>query len=109
VSEDSKKQCFVLSGDEVPHRESSCNTLQSKATEELALYWASRTRQGFLTPPADGLDLIHDFFADEWINLRRIYDPAKGSYRAYAYRAFVQFVRPRIVRMQRLPELQRPA
>lgn len=59
-------------------------------------------RQGFATPPTDGLDLIHDFFADEWINLRRTYDPAKGSYRAYAYRAFVQFVRPRIVRMQRL-------
>lgn len=59
-------------------------------------------RQGFVTPPADGLDLIHDFFADEWPNLQRTYDPSRGNYKAYAYRAFVQFVRPRIVRMQRL-------
>lgn len=59
-------------------------------------------RQGFVTPPADGLDLIHDFFADEWTNLQRTYDPSKGSYKAYAYQAFVQFVRPRIVKMQRL-------
>jgi DNA-directed RNA polymerase specialized sigma24 family protein len=59
-------------------------------------------RQGFVTPPADGLDLIHDFFADEWANLQRTYDPSRGNYKAYVYRAFVQFVRPRIVRMQRL-------
>ena len=58
-------------------------------------------RQGFVTPPADGLDLIHDFFADEWPKIERTYDPAKGNYHAYAYKAFVQFVRPRIVRMQR--------
>ena len=58
-------------------------------------------RQGFVTPPADGLDLIHDFFADEWANLQRTFDPSRGNYKAYVYRAFVQFVRPRIVRMQR--------
>jgi RNA polymerase sigma factor (sigma-70 family) len=58
-------------------------------------------RQGFVTSPADGLDLIHDFFADEWAKLKRTYNPSKGNYRAYAYRSFVQFVRPRIVRIQR--------
>lgn len=58
-------------------------------------------RQGLVTPPADGLDLIHDFFADEWAKLQRTYDSSKGNYKAYAYQAFVQFVRPRIVRMQR--------
>lgn len=59
-------------------------------------------RQGFVTPPADGLDLIHDFFAEEWPNLQRTYDPSRGNYKAYAYQAFIQFVRPRIVKMQRL-------
>lgn len=58
-------------------------------------------RQGFVTSPADGLDLIHDFFADEWVKLGRTYKPSKGNYRAYAYQSFVQFVRPRIVRIQR--------
>jgi RNA polymerase sigma factor (sigma-70 family) len=58
-------------------------------------------RQGFVTSPADGLDLIHDFFADEWEKLSRTYKPSRGNYRAYAYQSFVQFVRPRIVRIQR--------
>ena len=57
--------------------------------------------QGFVTSPADGLDLIHDFFADEWAKLSRTYKPSRGNYRAYAYQSFVQFVRPRIVRIQR--------
>lgn len=58
-------------------------------------------RQGFVISPADGLDLIHDFFAEEWANLKRTYKPAKGNYQAYAYQSFVQFSRPRIVRIQR--------
>src|ERR1700742_3565091 len=58
-------------------------------------------RQGFVTSPADGLDLIHDFFADEWAKVKRTYKPSRGNYRAYAYKSFVQFVRPRIVRIQR--------
>lgn len=58
-------------------------------------------RQGFVTSPADGLDLIHDFFADEWEKVSRTYKPSRGSYRTYAYQSFVQFVRPRIVRIQR--------
>jgi RNA polymerase sigma factor (sigma-70 family) len=63
-------------------------------------------RQGFVVSPADSLDLIHDFFADEWQKVMRNFDPAKGNYKAYAYGAFVQFVRPRIVRMQRLQNYQ---
>jgi hypothetical protein len=58
-------------------------------------------RQGFVTSPADGLDLIHDFFADAWEKVSRTYKPSRGNYRAYAYQSFVQFVRPRIVRIQR--------
>lgn len=59
-------------------------------------------RQGFVVPPTDSLDLIHDFFADEWRGLKKNFDPSRGSYKAYAYGAFVQFVRPRIIRMQRI-------
>ena len=38
-------------------------------------------KQGFVTSPADGLDLIHDFFADEWSNINRTYKPSRGNYR----------------------------
>jgi len=58
-------------------------------------------RQGFVVSPADGMDLIHDFFAEAWGGLVAHYDPNKGSFEGYAYVGFVQFSRPRIVRLQR--------
>lgn len=59
-------------------------------------------RQGFSVPPWDGLDLIHDFFAEAWDGIKSRYDPSKGTFQAYVYAAFVHFVRPRIVKLQRL-------
>ena len=53
-------------------------------------------RQGFVVSPADGMDLIHDFFAEAWGGLVAHYDPNKGSFEGYAYVGFVQFSRPRI-------------
>lgn len=61
-------------------------------------------RQGFAVAPTDGIDLIHDFLTDELSGLRRRYESDKGGFKTYAYRAFVQFARPRIVRLQRLQE-----
>src|SRR6266436_1845601 len=62
---------------------------------------ASLARQGFVVAPADSMDLIHDFFADAWQGLEDRFNPDKGSFEGYAYRAFVQFARPRIVRLRR--------
>jgi RNA polymerase sigma factor (sigma-70 family) len=62
---------------------------------------ASLARQGFVASPADSMDLIHDFFAEAWQGLEDRFDPDKGSFEGYAYRAFVQFARPRIVRLRR--------
>ena len=58
-------------------------------------------RQGLVAPPSDGMDLIHDFFVEGWKGLERNFDPNKGSFEGYAYGAFVQFARPRIVRLHR--------
>lgn len=58
--------------------------------------------QGFVTLPADGLDVIHDFFAEAWPGVTSHYDPGKGKFEPYVYGAFLQFARPRIVRLQRL-------
>lgn len=59
-------------------------------------------RQGLAASPADAMDLIHDFFADNWESLTRNYNPEKGSFKSYAYIAFINFARPRILRLRRL-------
>jgi hypothetical protein len=62
---------------------------------------AALARRGFAVPLEDGIDLIHDFFADEWSGLFTNFDPGKGAFEAYAYGAFVRFARPRIVKLRR--------
>src|ERR1700735_2023701 len=58
-------------------------------------------RSGFVVSPDDGMDLIHDFFAEAWPGLENHFDPDKGNFESYAYGAFVHFARPRIVRLKR--------
>src|SRR5208282_5864054 len=60
------------------------------------------SRQGFSVLPSDGLDVIHDFFVDEWDKVIAHYDPAKGRLETYVYAAFINFARPRLIRLQRL-------
>jgi len=60
------------------------------------------SRQGFSVLPSDGLDVIHDFFVDEWGKVAAHYDPGKGKLESYVYAAFVNFARPRLIRLQRL-------
>lgn len=57
--------------------------------------------QGFVVPPNDANDLVHDFFVDAWGGLERRYEPARASVSTYVYAAFVRFARPRIVRLHR--------
>jgi RNA polymerase sigma factor (sigma-70 family) len=58
-------------------------------------------RQGFVVSPAEGVDLIQDFFAEAWGGISSRYDPSKGKLETYVYEAFVRFARPRIVRLHR--------
>src|ERR1019366_9813343 len=60
------------------------------------------SRQGFSVLSSDGLDVIHDFFVDEWTKVSATYDPSKGKLESYVYAAFVNFARPRLIRSQRL-------
>jgi len=60
---------------------------------------AELARQGFVAPPSDSLDLIHDFFTEAWEGIESRYDPAKGTLRSYVYASFLRFSRPRIRRM----------
>ena len=67
-------------------------------------------RNGFAIGPADALDIVHDFFLEQWNRIAEHFDPEKGSFEGYLYRAFIQFARPRIVRIRRFQsELVDPA
>jgi DNA-directed RNA polymerase specialized sigma24 family protein len=63
---------------------------------------AQLARRGFVVSPSDGLDLIHDFFAEAWDGIRERFDRDKGDFDGYVYGAFVHFARPRIVTLNRL-------
>lgn len=62
---------------------------------------AGLARRGYPVPPDDGLDLVHDFFVEAWPSLVERHDPAKSRLSTYAFSAFVQFARPRIVKLHR--------
>jgi hypothetical protein len=62
---------------------------------------AALARNGFVVPATDALDLIHDFFIDEWLQVKANYDPRKGALEGYVYVAFVHYARPQIVRLKR--------
>lgn len=63
---------------------------------------ARLARTGFTVPPADGLDLIQDFFAERWTAVSKNFDPTRGTkLETYVYQAFVRFARPRIAQLHR--------
>jgi RNA polymerase sigma factor (sigma-70 family) len=62
---------------------------------------ANLARQGFKVSPVEGLDLIQDFFADAWSGISSRYDPSRGKFETYVYKAFIHFARPRIMRLHR--------
>src|SRR5471032_2206935 len=53
-------------------------------------------RQGLAARPDDGLDLIHDFFAETWITISGRFEPSKGKFEPYVYGCFLHFARPRL-------------
>jgi hypothetical protein len=59
------------------------------------------SRQGLPVQPADGLDLIQEFFATSWDGLQSRYDCARGPFDRYIFAAFIRFARPRILRLYR--------
>ena len=62
---------------------------------------ARLAQQGYLAPPSEGLDLIHDFFIEAWSGLKQRFEPSKGNFSTYMFAAFARFARPRIVRSMR--------
>ncbi len=62
-------------------------------------------RQGFACLPDEAHDLIQTFTLEVLPGLQERYDPTRGSFRTYAYGAFLRFSRPRIVRSRRLRNL----
>ncbi|WP_158684188.1 sigma-70 family RNA polymerase sigma factor [Methylobacterium sp. 285MFTsu5.1] len=58
-------------------------------------------RDGYVVPPDDGLDLVHDFFVEAWPAVITRYDADKAKFRTYLHLSFASFARPRIVKLTR--------
>ncbi len=84
---------------EVPSRDFERAYIQFRPVLLRAL--AGLARRGLAVPVADGLDLIHDFFVNEWVSINANFDPEKGVFDAYIYGAFIRFARPRILKLRR--------
>ena len=56
----------------------------------------------------EGMDLVHDFFIDEYGALRDRYDPARGQFSTLLYAAFRTYVRRHLSRLRRWQDSLRP-
>lgn len=69
-------------------------------------------KSGIEIPFGDGLDLVHDFFIEDYSALRERFDPDRGQFTTYLFAAFSRFARSRVLRAARLrtflPELEPP-
>ena len=59
---------------------------------------AALADMGMDVNPADGLDLVHAFFADALPRVLKRYDPSRGKFSTYLYGSFLRFVRWGIAR-----------
>src|SRR5438270_1228739 len=84
------------------HAEAKLGT--SRAFQEYErLLWrvlAQLARDGFIAPPDEGRDLIHDFYLEAWPGIRERFDPKRGAFQAYVFSAFYRFGRRRIIDLQ---------
>ena len=66
---------------------------------------ASLAKRGFDIHPAEGLELIHDFYLEALPGLTGRYDESKAKFSTYLYAAFLRFARPRLLRNMRWKRL----
>jgi RNA polymerase sigma factor (sigma-70 family) len=59
---------------------------------------ASLAKRGYDMHPAEGLELIHDFYIEALPGLLNRYDEKKARFSTYLYAAFLRFARPRLLR-----------
>jgi len=62
---------------------------------------ASLVRRGYDMHPAEGLELIHDFYLEALPGLVERYDEKQAKFSTYLYAAFLRFARPRLLRSMR--------
>jgi RNA polymerase sigma factor (sigma-70 family) len=67
------------------------------------LLWVALGRlaaAGYVAPPSEARDLIHDFYVEQWRGLTSRYDPGRGTFSGYLFAAFYRFARRRILQLQ---------
>jgi len=56
--------------------------------------------RGYVVPPSDAQDVIHDFYVYAWPQLLQRFDPSRGAFNSYLASAFYRYGRHRIVQLQ---------
>lgn len=69
---------------------------------------AALVRQGFRLNPAEGLEVVHDFYIEALPGLFERYESSRAKFSTYLYGAFLRFARARIIRHQRWNRLLVP-
>jgi RNA polymerase sigma factor (sigma-70 family) len=65
-------------------------------------------RLGYYVEEYQGLEIVHDFYADAWSGLLASFQPEKGTFTSYARGAFSRFARRRLLREARWRQLLVP-
>lgn len=90
----------------VPNKRAPDNTIDEESYRGYLrlLLWATArlVRQGWPIRPDEALDLVHDFFIDAWPGVKSRFDPRRGRFEPYLYRAYVFYTRRRLDRFRRL-------
>lgn len=68
---------------------------------------ARLVRAGHAIPFGDGLDIIHDFFIEQYGRVTETFDPARGRFSTYLCAAFARFARTRAGQLRRTAGLLR--
>ena len=58
---------------------------------------AALARDGYVSPPDEARDVIHDFFVDAWAGVNHRYEENRGTFKTYLVSAFYRFARRRII------------
>jgi RNA polymerase sigma factor (sigma-70 family) len=61
---------------------------------------AHLAQRGYVVPPSEARDLIHDFYVEAWQGLVERFDPKRGNFSSYLFGAFYRFARRRILLWQ---------
>lgn len=85
----------------MPEGSAQLERVYEEYTPMLLAAVASLGKRGYDMHPAEGLELVHDFYLEALPGLLVRYDESKAKFSTYLYAAFLRFTEPRLRREMR--------